>query len=737
MFATSNNTALIPNPSVTYTSANVTGSIVFTPVSDKSGTAVITITVEDAGLDNDLATVVDNLTFSRSFTITVIPVNDLPTLDTISDLAITEDTPQRTVNLKGITAGGGETQPLRVLVASSNSSLLPTPSISYTSANSTGTLNLHPIADRSGSSTITVTVEDGGLDGDLATVSDNVSFSRSFTLIVNPVNDAPTIDSIDNVRIAEDSAQQTINLSGIFAGVEESQPLRLSVSSSNANLIPTPALQYTSSNSTGAITFSPAPDLSGTSIITIIVEDGGLDGNLATVADNSLFGRSFTITVDAVNDTPTLASIADKAIDEDNPEQSVNLLSISAGGNEAQPLAVSAVSSNTTLISNPQIDYVSSNSTGTLTFKPNANQYGATIITVTLMDGGLDSDLNTTFDNEVTQRSFSVTVRPVNDSPTVNPIPNQFVLKNGVQQQISIKGVSSGPNEDQPLRIQAVGGQSLLESLSVAYTAGSDTATISYKPLADRLGSTKITVTLEDGGLDGDLNSISDNAITATQFTITVYTPPVARPDLAITTYDALVTIPVLQNDSDEDGLLVSGSIRIETSPLNGLLTLNPNGSINYSPSASFRGLDTFAYSVADDNGYRSNPANVQVRVVTSFYQNYRNRFDVDNDSTISPLDVLILINDINAFGSRVLAPNAFTPPPYIDVNGDRRVDPLDVLEVINYLNSSKNGEGESSAENAALELPNEATTIDHALAALYFDETLDPLTGRTKKRGI
>ncbi|MFN7629018.1 MAG: Ig-like domain-containing protein, partial [Pirellula sp.] len=379
----------------------------------------------------------------------------------------------------------------------------------------------------------------------------------------------------------------------------------------------------------------------------------------------------------------------------------------------------------------------SSNSTGILTFKPNLNRYGSAVITVTVMDGGLDGDLNTILDNAVTQRSFIVTVRPLNDSPAVNPIPNQYVLKSGAQQQFSITGISPGPFEDQPLRIQAVGGQSLLEILSVAYTAGSDTATITYKPLAERLGSTKITVLLEDSGLDGDLNSTSDNAITAVQFTITVYTPPVGRPDSAITTYDASVNIPVLQNDSDEDGFVVSGSIQIETSPSNGVLTVNPNGTINYLPSASFRGLDTFAYTVADDNGYRSNPATVQVRVVTSFYQNYRNRYDVDNDSTVSPLDVLVLINDINAFGTRVLANDTFTPPPYIDVNGDRRVDPLDVLEVINYLNSSKNGEGESARDSVALQLASDAATTDHVLAALYFDDALDPLTGRTKKRGI
>jgi hypothetical protein len=70
-------------------------------------------------------------------------------------------------------------------------------------------------------------------------------------------------------------------------------------------------------------------------------------------------------------------------------------------------------------------------------------------------------------------------------------------------------------------------------------------------------------------------------------------------------------------------------------------------------------------------------------------------------------------------------------------VNGDRRVDPLDVLEVINYLNSSKNGEGESARDSVALQLPSDAATTDQVLAALYFDDALDPLTGRTKKRGI
>jgi len=47
--AVSNNVGLIPNPSVTYTSPNATGSLSFTPVAGQSGTATITVTVTDNG----------------------------------------------------------------------------------------------------------------------------------------------------------------------------------------------------------------------------------------------------------------------------------------------------------------------------------------------------------------------------------------------------------------------------------------------------------------------------------------------------------------------------------------------------------------------------------------------------------------------------------------------------------------------------------------------------------------
>jgi len=83
-------------------------------------------------------------------------------------------------------------------------------------------------------------------------------------------------------------------------------------------------------------------------------------------------------------------------------------------------------------------------------------------------------------------------------------------------------------------------------------------------------------------------------------------------------------------------------------------------------------------------------------------WQNARNPLDVNDDGVVVPLDVLLLINDINSRGTRSLpipplAP--LLPPPYLDINGDGQIGPLDALIVINYLNNvSAGGEGEAAA---------------------------------------
>lgn len=86
---------------------------------------------------------------------------------------------------------------------------------------------------------------------------------------------------------------------------------------------------------------------------------------------------------------------------------------------------------------------------------------------------------------------------------------------------------------------------------------------------------------------------------------------------------------------------------------------------------------------------------------VASPWQNQTLNEDVDNGGTVDPLDVLILINEINRNGSRALDGSGITSPPYYDVNGDRTIAPIDVLQVINYINRTSAlgvGEGETAS---------------------------------------
>jgi ELWxxDGT repeat protein len=130
----------------------------------------------------------------QTYTLDNVVVNAPPTLNAIGNLTLNEDAPAQTVNLTGITAGPAESQALQVTASSSNIGLIPNPTLTYISPQSTGSLSFTPVPDQSGTAIITVTVRDAGLDGTLGN-ADDATFSRSFTVTVNPVNDAPVLDN--------------------------------------------------------------------------------------------------------------------------------------------------------------------------------------------------------------------------------------------------------------------------------------------------------------------------------------------------------------------------------------------------------------------------------------------------------------------------------------------------------------------------------------------------------------
>lgn len=80
---------------------------------------------------------------------------------------------------------------------------------------------------------------------------------------------------------------------------------------------------------------------------------------------------------------------------------------------------------------------------------------------------------------------------------------------------------------------------------------------------------------------------------------------------------------------------------------------------------------------------------------------------DVDDDLTMSPLDVLTVVNQINRFGSWQ---TEGVGEYFCDVDKDGSISPLDALVIINAINSKASGEGEASL--------NEVSAIDYLFAS-------------------
>jgi VCBS repeat-containing protein len=139
------------------------------------------------------------------------------------------------------------------------------------------------------------------------------------------------------------------------------------------------------------------------------------------------------------------------------------------------------------------------------------------------------------------------------------------------------------------------------------------------------------------------------------------------------------IDIAVLANDSDID----SPTVRIAstTSPAHGSVTVNPDGTITYTPDANFNGTDTFTYRVTDGT-LSSAPATVTVTVKPS------NDAPVAQNSFIStpedtPISDHVLVSDGDSatltvtlvsaptHGTVTLDPNGtFSYVPALNYNG-------------------------------------------------------------------
>ena len=244
-------------------------------------TRQVTFTVDDGATVNNLG--------SASRTINLSQITVAPTLNPIpTPAAIFENAGVQTINLTGITPGGGQSHAISSIVAvSSNTTLIPTPIVTYVSPNTTAALSFTPVANVSGTATISVTVTDNGgtQNGGVA------SITQSFTVTVLPVNQPPLLNTLANTTILENQfTPQTVALQGIADGPPgQTGNLTISAASSNPGLIPNPSINYTSPGTSGTLTaYAPRCPTSAVrqSSSSPVMNDGGTTNGGINTSDS-------------------------------------------------------------------------------------------------------------------------------------------------------------------------------------------------------------------------------------------------------------------------------------------------------------------------------------------------------------------------------------------------------------------------------------------------------------------
>src|SRR5205823_5706122 len=129
---------------------------------------------------------------------------------------------------------------------------------------------------------------------------------------VNPVNDPPTISSVANQSTDEDTPTAAIPFS---IRSEERRVGNVSGArrSSDPDLVPDANILFGGSGSNRTVTLRPATNHFGSTTITLTVRDGG----------GSAASASFLLSVNSVNDPPTISSVANQSTDEDTPTAAI------------------------------------------------------------------------------------------------------------------------------------------------------------------------------------------------------------------------------------------------------------------------------------------------------------------------------------------------------------------------------------------------------------------------------
>lgn len=210
--------------------------------------------------------------------------------------------------------------------------------------------------------------------------------------------------------------------------------------------------------------------------------------------------------------------------------------------------------------------------------------------------------------------TVTVTVTGVNKPPVARNDTAATDAAHAVQ--INVLANDTDVNADDVLRVTSLNlsgtqGKALIGANGmVGYTPG---GTLTYLA-AGQHATDSFGYTISDGH-GGTSTARATVTVTGT------WQPPVATGDKATTDAAHPVTLNVLANDSDQNPGVTLAIASIDTTGTNGSVTINPDGTLTYTPGAAFQGLvsgtatsDRFKYTISDGHGYTST-ASVSVTV--------------------------------------------------------------------------------------------------------------------------
>ena len=299
---------------------DASGRLTFTTAKDQNGTATVTYTVvDDGGTSNPL----DQDTRVATFDIVVNAVNDIPNFQVLTtQVSAIEDAGVQSVAgfasnfLPGPATATDEAtqQPTYVLSQTGNTGpQSPTGKLEFAvapSIDASGKLTYTAAPNSNGSATFNVVVVDGG---GTAFGGVDTSIPHSFTIIVAPVNDPPTLGA-DSVTVlwnsdpnpiavlANDSGSpdvgETITVIGVSQGTHGTvaiQPGGTGVTyQPNPSFVGTDSFQYTGSDGHGGTaiaTVSVNVIRANTQSIDIVAIGSGVGGSAQVRILNSLTGQ--------------------------------------------------------------------------------------------------------------------------------------------------------------------------------------------------------------------------------------------------------------------------------------------------------------------------------------------------------------------------------------------------------------------------------------------------------------